>query len=66
MSSAAHHGGPSRLTLDLAIAGRAGHAVASSTQTRGQSARIAHAWIDALHHRAQRAAERRRAASAPR
>ncbi|WP_006243433.1 hypothetical protein [Mycolicibacterium tusciae] len=47
-------------SLDITIAARAGHAVQSYTQAHGQSARAAHAWIDTLHNRAQRAAERRR------
>lgn len=46
-------------SLDISIATRAGHPVQCSTQAHGQSARAAHAWIDTLHNRAQRAAERR-------
>lgn len=50
-------------SLDISIAARAGHAVQSYTQAHGQSARAAHAWIDTLHNRAQRAAERRLSAT---
>lgn len=49
---------------DLRIAARAGQAVQSCTaQDHGQSARTAHAWIDTLHNRARRAAERQRTRS---
>ena len=44
--------------LDIAIAGRAGAAVAANTQTHGQSAPAARAWIETLHSRAQIRAER--------
>jgi hypothetical protein len=48
-----------RDALDMAIAGRAGAAVAANkTQTHGQSASAAHAWIKTLHARAQIRAER--------
>lgn len=49
---------------DLRIAAGAGQAVQSCTaQDHGQSARTAHAWIDTLHNRARRAAERQRTRS---
>lgn len=48
-------------TADLRIAAIAGQAVQScAAQHHGHSARAAHAWIDTLHNRAHRAAERRR------
>lgn len=53
-------------SLDISIAARAGHAVQSHTQSHGQAARAAHAWIDTLYNRAHRAAERRRRATLPR
>ncbi len=52
------------VSVDLRIAVRAGQAVQScAAQDHGQSARAAHAWIDTLHNRARRAAERQRTRS---
>ena len=43
------HTAAPRLGLDIAIAGRAGHAVAAGTQQHGRSAHTARAWIETLH-----------------
>jgi hypothetical protein len=51
------------LSADIAIATRAGDAIRSHNQPHGRSARVAPAWTDTLHNRAQRAAERRRRAT---
>lgn len=49
------------VSADLRIVAIAGQAVQSCTaQDHGHSARTAHAWIDTLHNRAHRAAERQR------
>lgn len=47
-----------RAARDLAIASRAGDAVAANTHTHGQSAPTAHTWMETLHVRAQIRAER--------
>jgi hypothetical protein len=44
--------------IDIAIAGRAGAAVAASTDPLGRAARTAHAWQENLHSRAAIRAER--------
>ena len=44
--------------IDIAIAGRAGAAVAASTYPLGRAARTAHAWQESLHSRAAIRAER--------
>lgn len=57
MTSPDHTGGRG----DLSIAARAGQVVQSyPAHSTGESARTAHAWIDSLHNRAHRAAERHR------
>ncbi|WP_082408943.1 hypothetical protein [Mycobacterium intracellulare] len=43
---------------DVAIATRAGAAIANYTQPPGRAARSAHAWLDTFHSRAQLRAER--------
>jgi hypothetical protein len=55
-----------RRSVDLLIGARAGQAVQAYTAHHGQSARAAHAWIDTLHNRAHRAAERHRRWRTPR
>ena len=52
------HTAAPRLGLDIAIAGRAGHAVAAGTQQHGRSAHTARAWIESLHVKAHIRAER--------
>ncbi|RZT07766.1 hypothetical protein EV589_5999 [Mycobacterium sp. BK558] len=65
VTSPARTGTP--VTADLRIAAIAGQAVQScAAQHHGHSARAAHAWIDTLHNRAHRAAERRRTRNLPR
>ena len=57
--------GATPAAADLRIAARAGQAVQScAAQDHGQAARTARAWIDTLHTRAHRAAERQRTRSA--
>jgi hypothetical protein len=44
--------------IDIAIAGRAGAAVAAGTYPLGRAARTAYAWQESLHSRAALRAER--------
>ena len=52
------HTAARRFGLDIAIAGRAGHAVAAGTQQHGRSAHTARAWIEILGVKAHIRAER--------
>ena len=58
------HTAPRPIALDIAIARRAGRAVAAAnTQPQGRSAHAARAWIETLQAKAQIQAERRARAS---